>query len=98
MTKKEKLKKLQKRLEWLSSVFGKIEDHYNEKIRILRKKIREEEMEAKRKEEEEVTTLVTSDKIKKSPVKAQSKAKTNKKTPANKKKTTNVGKKSSNRK
>ena len=55
-------------------------------------------MEAKRKEEEEVTTLVTSDKIKKSPVKAQSKAKTNKKTPANKKKTTNAGKKSSNRK
>ena len=96
MTKKEKLKKLQKRLEWLSSVFGKIEDHYNEKIRILRKKIREEEMEAKKKEE--VTTLVTSDKIKKSPVKAQSKAKTNKKTPANKKKTTNAGKKSSNRK
>ena len=88
---------MQKRLEWLSSVFGKIEDHYNEKIRILRKKIREEEMEAKRKEEE-VTTLVTSDKIKKSPVKAQSKAKANKKTPANKKKTTNAGKKSSNRK
>ena len=97
MTKKEKLKKLQKRLEWISSVFGKIEDRYNEKIRTLRKKIREEEMEAKKKEEE-VTALVTSDKTKKSPVKAQSKAKTNKKTPANKKKTTNAGKKSSNRK